>query len=306
MLGEVLITGGTGYVGGWVTQALLQKGYNVTLLTRNPHLQNQTQNIVANLTDPDSLNNALAERYFDVVIHLAAAGERQHEADIWATNYDGTLNLLLALRRHPPKKIVYVSTVKVYGAKEGVITENTPTEPQGAYGKSKLVAESLVQIFCHETQTEAVILRLSNAYGAPKSLNINNWHLLFNNLCLSAFQEGAVTLKSPPDTQLDMIWLNTVCQVITEAAAGPHFEGVFNLGSGQSITTGQVAAAIDTAYQQYSGQQLSINMPQPAGNINPLRFDCSKLQARAPYPITHHFENEAIKLFHLLKNKHQQ
>ncbi len=304
MRGKVLVTGGTGYVGGWLTEALLREGYEVTLLIRKPqHLAGQFAQIIADLTDKEALTEALAGYTFDVVIHLAAVGQMYDESTISRVNFGGTSNLLLALQSSPPSKLIYLSSFKVYGQRFGIINEDLYPASEEPYGISKQMAERFVRGHCLgwiNKRTQHVIFRLSNAYGAPKSLNINSWQLLFNDLCRNAFDTGEVRLNAPPDTQLDMIWLGDVCEVMLKAMEHPTLQGTFNLGFGKSTTTGEVAEAVALAYMQYKGEELTIIKQEPAGNIDPLVFDCDRLKAEIPYRPAHYFQQEALKAFELL------
>jgi nucleoside-diphosphate-sugar epimerase len=246
---------------------------------------------------------ALADEVFDVVLHLAAADQRQPPADMLKTNIGGTANLMQALQNHPPKKVIYISSFKVYGATSGIISEQTELLSEyntQSYGYSKFGGEQTMMALGSSWGAQLINLRLSNAYGAPKRKDINAWHLLFNDLCQSAYYTAKITLNSPPDTLLDMIWMGDVCQVILQALEHPTLYGKFNLGFGNSITTGEVATAVAEAYQQHFNYPIEIIQPAPAGNFQPLVFDCTKLQQQIPYTPKHHFQEEAVKAFQLL------
>jgi UDP-glucose 4-epimerase len=303
MRGKVLITGGTGYVGGWVLESLLNAGYEVTNLGRKAHSNPNVESLIACITDREALQEALSNRYFDTVLHLAAANQLADEETIELVNVKGTQNLIVALQRAKPKLFIYLSTIKVYGPVNGRITEHSVPNLIGssAYGRSKLAAEKyLLGLPVDWDNTRKVSLRLSNAYGAPKNADVDAWHLLFNNLSHGAFARGEIILKSPPDTQLDMIWLGSVCQVILKAISNNSITGIYNLGSGTSVTIGAVAEAVAFAYRGYFGKELTINKPETVGNIVGLKFDCGKLQSQVPYDTHPYFESQVIEIFKLL------
>jgi nucleoside-diphosphate-sugar epimerase len=303
MRGKVLITGGTGYVGGWVVEALLNAGYEVTNLGRKTHSNPNVESLIANITDLGALQQVLSNRYFDAVLHLAAANQLADEETIKLVNINGTQNLINALLHSKPKFFGYLSTIKVYGATDGDITEQSVPNliESSAYGRSKLAAEKyLLSLPAEWDNTRKVSLRLSNAYGAPKNADVDAWHLLFNNLSHSAFAKGEIILKSPPDIPLDMIWLGSVCQVILKAISNDSITGIYNLGSGTSIAIGAVAEAVASAYRGYFGKELTINMPETVGNIVGFKFDCGKLQSQVPYDTHPYFESQAIEIFKLL------
>jgi UDP-glucose 4-epimerase len=303
MRGKVLITGGTGYVGGWVLESLLNAGYEVTNLGRKAHSNPNVESLIASITDQEAIHQALSNRYFDTVLHLAAANQLADEETIELVNVKGTQNLIVALQRARPQQFIYLSTIKVYGPVNGHITE--PSVPNligsSAYGRSKLAAEKLLLGLPVEwDNTRKVILRLSNAYGAPKNVGVDAWHLLLNDLCSSAYQKGEIILKSAPDSQLDMIWLGSVGQVIVETITNPTIDGVYNLGSGKSITLAGVAEAVATAYQEYFGMPAKLQIPDAKGDLVNLEFDCQKLKSHVPFDVSNHLIDEAKKLFTLL------
>jgi nucleoside-diphosphate-sugar epimerase len=303
MPGKVLITGGTGYVGCWLVEALLNAGYEVTNIGRKVHPNTNVESLIASLTDLEALQQVLSSRYFDVVLHLAAANQLADEETIELVNFKGAQNLISALQHTKPKLFIYFSTIKVYGSTVGHITEQSVPNLIGssAYGRSKLAAEELLLGLPAEWgKTRMVALRLSNAYGAPKSVEMDAWHLLFNDLCRRAYENGEITLKSPPNIQLDMIWLGSVCQVVLETISKPTIEGIYILGSGQRITLGEVAEAVATAYQEYFGNPAKLKMPDAKGSIVNLEFDCQKLKALMPYDISNHLVAEAMEVFALL------
>lgn len=303
MPGKVLITGGAGYVGGWVVEALLKAGYTVTNLGRKAHSNTKVESLIASIADLEVLQQVLSNRYFDVVLHLAAAGQQENEYAIDLINVGGTLNLLNALQPSKPSVFIYFSSIKVYNAKDGYLTEQTLPNLKGlsAYGHSKLKAENhLLNLGNGWEGTRKVVLRLSNAYGAPKNMDVDTWHLLFNDLCRNAYQKGEIALKSPPDTQLDMIWLGSVGQVVLETIANQTIHGVYNLGSGKSITLAEVAEAVATAYQEYFGKPAKLQMPDAKGDLVNLEFECQKLKSLLTYDVSNHLIEEAKKVFNLL------
>lgn len=299
MPGKVLITGATGFVGGWVTEALLQAGYEVTHLGRRKHHNSQVANLLVDITDREGVLRALDKEGFDAVVHLAAADQRQGSGKLFEVNCQGTQNLLDALKGKAPCKFIYLSSIKVYQTLMGEVAEaNTTSQGNATYADSKSAAERLVK----DLAPNYVILRLSNAYGAPKNIDVDVWHLLFNDLCRSAYEKGKITLKSPPDTLLDMAWMGSVSQVVLQAIINENMKGTYNLGSGKSVAIGEVAQAVARAYQSYFGKSLLVSMPAHAGNIAGFTFNCDKLQSVAPYDVGTHFEVEAIKIFKLLAN----
>lgn len=171
---RVLITGGTGFIGSRLALRCLQRGDSVTLLgqVNNPA---ETENrrvleergakvILVSVTNRDGVFEALEG--IECVYHLAAA---QHEANVpdqhfWNVNVTGTKNVIEGSVQTGVKKIVYGSTIGVYGdSLDGRIDEASPLQPNNVYGVTKREAEKLVLSF--QEILPVVIIRISETYG---------------------------------------------------------------------------------------------------------------------------------------------
>lgn len=171
---NVLITGGTGFIGSRLALKCLEKGDQVKIIgqANNPaEVENKAlietkggQVILASVTDQKLLEKEVSGS--EVVYHLAAA---QHEANVpdqkfWDVNVTGTQNVIEASIRAGVKRFVHGSTIGVYGASlQGNIDEGSPLEPDNIYGTTKREAEKLV--LSYQTQLPVVIIRISETFG---------------------------------------------------------------------------------------------------------------------------------------------
>lgn len=171
---NVLITGGTGFIGSRLALKCAKRGHSVRVLGQeNTEAETSNANLIrskgievllVNVLNFDEVRDSVKDA--DVVFHLAAA---QHESNVpdqhfWDVNATGTKNLLDACIAAQVKRFVYGSTIGVYGARvEGVLDEETPVSPDNIYGVTKLAAERLVQ--SHMDQLSSVIIRISETYG---------------------------------------------------------------------------------------------------------------------------------------------
>ncbi len=171
---KCLVTGVTGFLGRYIAQHLVDRGHDVTGLTRRA--TDFPQTTVADICQPFELDGTS----FDAVVHVAGKAhsvprtEAERE-EFFQVNQHGTQNLLHALERlpQPPRYFGLISTIAVYGKEEGErLPETTPTEPTTAYGQSKLAAERLVTEWCVSRNCQATILRLPLVAGrdAPGNL----------------------------------------------------------------------------------------------------------------------------------------
>jgi len=156
---RALVTGATGFVGSAVARALLNSGWQVRVLVRSGSDRSNLQGLalqiaVGDLTDPASLERALAD--CTALFHVAAdyrLGTRE-PAQLYRSNVDGTRNILNAARHARIERMVYTSSV----ATVGLPVDNSPGEEQtpvaladmiGHYKRSKYLAEELVRDAAH-------------------------------------------------------------------------------------------------------------------------------------------------------------
>ena len=171
---NVLITGGTGFIGSRLALRCLEKGQNVRVLgqentdaeTENKELitSKGAEVISASVTDKKSVLAALDR--IDIVYHLAAA---QHEANVpdqifWDVNVTGTKNVLEGSVDTGVKRFIHGSTIGVYGSgAEGQLNEQSTLRPDNIYGKTKFEGEKVVLAF--KENLPVVIIRISETYG---------------------------------------------------------------------------------------------------------------------------------------------
>ncbi len=179
---RVCVTGGTGFLGSALVRDLLTKQVRVTVLARpSPRadrLETQGVEIVrGTLGDPDAIARAVADA--DVVYHLAARVEAPgSKADFLDANVGGTERVLAACLRHGVGRVIYASSLAVYGPTAGgeCIDENTAYDqsPQlrDAYAESKILAEQFVVSFAGSNRLPIAIVRPGIIYGPGKPLPV--------------------------------------------------------------------------------------------------------------------------------------
>ncbi|RLJ08072.1 MAG: hypothetical protein DRP16_02175 [Candidatus Aenigmatarchaeota archaeon] len=160
----ILVTGGTGYIGRNLVEKLLFLGYKVRLLSRNPEIT-KYMFPEADVVEGDVLkksNLEIAVSGVSEVIHLAGlVSYTKPKDEIFHVNVDGTKNLIEVCVELGVKRIIFSSSVSVYGPVEHVVTERTQPNPVNPYGESKLEAEKLIL----ESGIPYVILRFAPVYG---------------------------------------------------------------------------------------------------------------------------------------------
>jgi len=181
---NILITGGTGFLGSHLTEALQKKyGENVfiTILDNNSlgseenlkSLDKKNIRIIkGSVLNSDDVKNAAKD--VDYVFHLAAMPfipDAYKDPEIFiSTNIMGTYNVIREIVGKPLKAFVYMSTSEVYGSAQKVpIDESHPIAPRSTYAASKYAAESLAFTLHKEKQFPLTIIRGFNFYGPKDS-----------------------------------------------------------------------------------------------------------------------------------------
>ncbi|MBM7573629.1 NAD-dependent epimerase/dehydratase family protein [Aquibacillus albus] len=180
---KVLVTGGAGFIGSHVVEALHRAQYAVTIidLSSDSH-RYQAMNIPyygIDINNKEKLEKAFELEKPDVVIHLAAQVDVKQSIiapkDDAKTNILGTIYLLEAAKKFHVKKFIYASSAAVYGEPHYLaIDEEHPKQPLSFYGISKLTGEQYVQAFSTIHGLSYTILRYANVYGPGSSKKLNN------------------------------------------------------------------------------------------------------------------------------------
>lgn len=166
---QVLITGGTGFIGQNVVNQLLTRGYEVHSLVYPPFAAEQEGLIQyeMNLLDSKSVEEFFKEHHFENLIHLAwYVGAKCHIHDLNLDWTIATLNLLKYFKESGGKKFVGAGTISEYEYKYGYLLEDdTPTDPQTLYGNSKNAIFNITKVFCKQNSIDFKWPRIFNLYG---------------------------------------------------------------------------------------------------------------------------------------------
>ncbi len=250
----VLVTGAGGFIGSHLTEALAAAGATVRAmvhynalgrwgwLDHSPH-QDALSVIAGDITDRDSVREAMQGA--EVVFHLAALIAIPYSyhapASYVQTNINGTLNVLQAARELGVRRVVHTSTSEVYGTAQTVpIHETHPLQGQSPYSASKIGADKMAEAFYRSFEVPVVTVRPFNTFGPRQSARA-----VIPTIITQLFAGEVVKLGNlTPTRDLNYV-ANTVSGFLHAATAPDAALGeVFNLGSGEEISIGDLATRI--------------------------------------------------------------
>ncbi len=179
---NALVTGGAGFIGSHLCEALLDRNHRVLcldnlVLGKQSNIEHLSGNerfafVEMDACDIGKLNALFAEKQFDCVFHLAANSDIQASTEDpgieYSSTYTTTYAVLECMRRNKVKQLFFASTGAVYGDKDGAMVGETgwALEPISYYGAAKLGAEALISAYTHMNGFSALVFRFPNVIGS--------------------------------------------------------------------------------------------------------------------------------------------
>ncbi|HTF80354.1 MAG TPA: NAD(P)-dependent oxidoreductase [Cytophagales bacterium] len=305
---KILITGGLGNLGSWLT-AHFAKNWDVYVLAKNkrPILEDQAFTYIpCDITNFEECKSVFDSHQFEYIIHTASVNDgfvdNYYKLAI-EVNTLGTRNILEAIKNHKVKHLIYMSTFQVYGKYTGKITEDTPLEPKNDYGNTHLFSEFYLKQF--EKQVPYSAIRLTNSYGCPLDHDSSKWYLILNDLSRSAVLNREIVLKSNGLAPRDFIWMGDVCDIFERLIQSPPKNEVYNLAGERTFTMLEIANYVKQAYYETYGEEIPVrvNTEDTTAYPEPLQVSAQKLKAIVPFDAQPHFVEEAKKIFKLAAAK---
>jgi len=230
---NVLVTGATGFIGYHLARKLLAQNCNVIAVGRDFKLINKLEansasiKVKGDLTKNDFLDNLFSKYQIDIIFHLAAKVHDRLEKDVKQYRLIN-VNLTEKLAEHALKnnveKLIFFSTVSVYGDTEGrTIDETEICTPSTTYGKTKLEAENILIKAYQKYNLPIVVLRLVSVYGIYEHGNLQ--------LLAKLIRKHLSVMVGQGKNRKTMVYVEDVIQAAMLAAIRDEAVGeVFNIG----------------------------------------------------------------------------
>jgi len=286
-VGYVLVTGGAGFIGSNLVDALLERGDEVSVLDdlstgRRENLEGAVaagaRLVEADITDAGAVAGWFEEREPEVVFHLGAQIDvRRSVADPvfdLGVNVGGTVNLLRAAERTGVRRLVFASTGgAIYGEGAGrplPLTEDAECNPDAPYGQSKLAAEGYLALSSRLHGLSTVALRLGNVYGPRQDpLGEAGVAAIFSGALLDGRRPRV--FGSGEQTR-DYIYVDDVVEGFLAAAAS-DVDGAYNIGTGVETSVLELGALLAEA----CGGEFDPEMAPPRpGEVQRIAIDSSR------------------------------
>tara|TARA_Y100000389_G_C17459144_1_gene520358 strand:+ start:1305 stop:2063 length:759 start_codon:yes stop_codon:yes gene_type:complete len=244
---------------------------------------------------------------FDFCIHCASCNEyflEDYSNKAIRVNSIGTRNLLACLRLKNLKNFIYFSTFHVYGQNNGTINENSPISPKNDYSTTHLFAEYYINQFNYTDNLKFTILRLTNSYGVPTSVNTDKWYLVLNNLVKMALKEKKIILNSNGKIRKDFIGMNDVAVITEKILKIKATNDIYNLSSNKSYKILDIAKIVkDTYEKRYKSKIKIIRNINDKNQYGDLKVINKKIKNLVNFKLNDSLENEVNKLFFMLEQK---
>ena len=277
---RILVTGGAGFIGSNIVDALVNLGHNVFIVDNL--LTGKKENINPNavfyevdITDKKMLESIFKETRPEIVFHAAAqidvrksVEDPSFDAEV---NVVGSVNLFSLCVRYGVKRIVFSSTGgALYGEpKEIPADENSPIEPLSAYGVAKFAVEQYLNYFKRLYGIERVILRYGNVYGSRQDpLGEAGVIAIFTGRTLNDLQP---VIYGDGNQTRDYIFVEDVVRANILAMEGK--EGIYNIGTGIETSVNDLVKMFSEVLNKHIEP---VYAPPRKGEVQRIALDTSK------------------------------
>lgn len=289
----ILITGGAGFIGSHLSDALLAKGYAVRVLddlSTGRRLNLQLDNPRLQLIVGDVADAALVAQAADgcqAVVHLAAVASVQASVEdpvkTHQSNFIGTLNVCEAMRVAGIKRVLFASSAAVYGNNgEGqAIDEDTLKAPLTPYAVDKLASEQYLDFYRRQHGLEPVVFRFFNIFG-PRQDPSSPYSGVISIFSQRALNGTPISLFGDGEQTRDFMYVADLVAVLVQALEQAQVEeGAVNVGLNQATSLNQLLDAL----REVVGPLPEVSYgPARSGDIRHSRANNARLLARFDLP----------------------
>ncbi|MCC6077505.1 NAD-dependent epimerase/dehydratase family protein [Pseudomonas sp. GCM10022188] len=285
---RILVTGGAGFIGSHLADALLARGHAVRVLDnlssgRRANLaldHPRLELVVGDVADPAVVRRALTG--CTAVAHLAAVASVQASVEdpvaTHRSNFIGTLSLCEAMREQGVRRVLFASSAAVYGQNgEGTaIDEDTIKAPLTPYAVDKLASEHYLDFYRRQHGLEPAVFRFFNIFG-PRQDPSSPYSGVISIFAERARAGQPITVFGDGEQTRDFVYVADLVALLVQALEAPQaVAGALNVGLGRATSLNQLLASLG---ELLGGLPPVSHAPARAGDIRHSRADNRRLLA---------------------------
>jgi len=252
---NILVTGGAGFIGSHLVDALLKMNYNITVIDNfsTGHRKNidnfidKIKFVECDISVPGNWQKLFDG--IDCTFHLAALADIvpsiENPNNYYQSNVNGTFNVLEACRKHNVKKIVYSASSSCYGIPDKYPTnELADIRPQYPYAMTKYLGEQLIMHWSQVYNISAISLRFFNVYG-PRSRTSGTYGAVFGVFLAQKLAGKPFTVVGDGTQTRDFTFVSDVVNAIIAAGESDISSEIINIGSNNTYGVNRLVELLD-------------------------------------------------------------
>jgi nucleoside-diphosphate-sugar epimerase len=276
---KVLVTGGSGFIGTNLVKDLLAEGHSVQIYDKKKSARYPDISIVADVRDKEKLADAM--QGVDAVCHLAA----EHHDDVrpislyYDVNVGSAENIVFGMEKHKINRLVFTSTVSVYGLDAGESHEESPIKPFNDYGKSKYQSEIILTDWAKTgADRDLFIVRPTVVFGEG---NVGNVSVLLKQLRSRKF-----VMIGKGENKKSMSYVGNVSKFLTLLVENPPESGVnmYNYSDKPDLDMENLIHLVQGGYGR--NHKSHFRLPYAVGLFGGYVFDFLALITRRSFPVS--------------------
>lgn len=280
---SVLVTGGRGFIGRAVVRLLQQSGHCVVSLDtaaaigvamyRGPAIRE----VVCDLNHADELERILDAERVGAIVHLAAilpTAAQRDPALATRVNVEGSLCLVEMARRFTVKRLVFGSSLSVYGTcrEDQVVSETDRAAPEDVYGAAKLYVEQVGAVYRQSYGLEFASLRIGRVVGAGAQSESSAWRSQIFEL-LATKHSGEITLPYVGSERVLLVHVDDVARMFVALLQAPRLAHFLYNAVCESVVVADLQREVESL-----NSKISMKLGEALALGNPRLLDSSRFQ----------------------------
>lgn len=292
MTRRILVTGGAGFIGSHITAELIKRGFAVVVIDnestgKHANVHPEAQFVAGDVRNPADLTPIFADGV-DAVLHIAGQASirlsfQDPTADL-NVNTLGTINVLQQCIAHKVPRLLFASSMTIYGNTSIVPTpETTAPDPVSYYAVTKYAAERYVHVTAQRRDLgfdlNVTSLRMFNVYGAGQSLT-NAYQGVFAIFIGNVLRGEPIKIHADGEQSRDFVHIDDVVRAWVDAIDNPSSYGqVINIGTGRPTSVNTLVDVVLSAFGHTRDTYLVEYHPAQPGDMRRSAADINRAKA---------------------------